>query len=132
MAYTKQFFEDGQVLTAAQLNHIEDGLMRATTLTVTIDEEGMASHTASEIYAHVQSGGTAVLFRSGDLYNMNFVSETSICFYCVGSDNYVYMHWINEDGSSGESDFPLLNEDAVNGLIDEKLAAIPIAEEATF
>ena len=26
MAYTKQTFEDGKVLTAAQLNHMEDGI----------------------------------------------------------------------------------------------------------
>lgn len=27
MAYEKQSFEDGKVLTAAQLNHIEDGVV---------------------------------------------------------------------------------------------------------
>ena len=30
MAYQKQYFTDGQVLTAAQLNHIEDGIAAAT------------------------------------------------------------------------------------------------------
>ena len=33
MAYEKQNFVDGQVLTAAQLNHIEDGIVAATKAT---------------------------------------------------------------------------------------------------
>ena len=31
MSYTKQNFTDGQVLTAEQLNHMEDGIAEAVT-----------------------------------------------------------------------------------------------------
>ena len=54
------------------------------TMTVTIDKEtGMASHTSAEIYAHVQSGGTAVL------NNVNGVTAT----LCVVREDVAFFEF---------------------------------------
>ncbi len=73
------------------------------TMTVTIDEEGMASHTSAEIYAHVQSGGTAYLEYEGGLVPSQDVYEDCACFgYADANGKAVYTWWVYDDGTIEE------------------------------
>lgn len=77
------------------------------TLTVTINED-VASHTAAEIYAHVQSGGTAVCKASETaFYNLSYVDSSYVLFSFVEDDAHVYGVKILADGSYENIGFSL-------------------------
>ena len=120
MAYEKQNFTDGSVLTATQLNHMEDGIKAAhdsmdgsaSVLMVGLSCEstqpgyvGVADHSGSEIAERIQGGGVAYL-RGGEdwgftiplavdgtsLATANYVSDEGIAYrFDVLSDSRVFM-----------------------------------------
>lgn len=110
----------------------------SSTLTVAIDQDGKATHTVAEIYAHMQSGGTAELVNSsGFHYVCSNYSDGSVYFTFVSAEEgYISQYGIYDGNNVDffESEYVSYDavESTVESLIDEKLAQIPIAEEATF
>ena len=67
--YQKQNFIAGKRLTAAQLNHMEQGILNASAGSMIVTYEGeQASHNADQIRSHVESGGCVYLLVDGVLY----------------------------------------------------------------
>ena len=100
MSYEKQNFKDGEKLKASQLNNMEEGIAKAGTLIITIDEEtGMASHNSAQIHAHIQNGGT-VMLRQWDLYIAPVLCEVGVALFeeRYSNDNGLYKIEIDGDG----------------------------------
>jgi hypothetical protein len=104
------------------------------TMTVTIDEQGTASHTAADIRAHVQRFGIgSVTLLYNDSYYAPVKVDEGVIWFCYNSDDgYAYSIAINEDFPIEEYEHSIPNDISINAMIDRKLAQIPIAEEARF
>ena len=102
----------------------EESADGSSTITVTIDEEGMASHTAAEIYAHVQSGGGVRLLYSGSYYASVRVDEGTAWFCYNSDDGFAYSICIVGENPIEEYEHYIPNEDSINQMIDEKLGVI--------
>lgn len=89
----------------------------SNTLTVTITDE-VASHTSAEIYAHVQSGGTAILDEGGQSYALSDWTEEICCFGSMSAEEGILYTWIVfQDGSCEFFTFACASMTA----LDEKL-----------
>lgn len=100
MSYEKQNFTDGQVLTAAQLNHIENGIVdleervnqggggggdNALHVVIETNDNGerVVNYTAEEIYNRLQDEGNAChvyLDWGGYLYQLARISQNEAVF----------------------------------------------------
>lgn len=98
MAYEKQNFEDGKILSASQLNHIEDGIEtveraigKAAPLIVTYDGE-TTSELPSAIHAYVSYGGPVYLEVADLEYiPLSFCNETHAQFLDIrDGQNHIY------------------------------------------
>lgn len=55
MSYTKNTWETGDTITAAKLNHMEDGIDNAGTLFVTITQNADDSYTADRTFTEIKA-----------------------------------------------------------------------------
>lgn len=79
MAYTKQNFVDGQVLTAAQLNHMEDGIAAAVDCVV---EQG-----TSGIWKYCKwDSGKIELWTNSHQFTISFTTSSNGFSYATESD----------------------------------------------
>lgn len=84
--------EDVLMPNGTRLNEFKGGL------TVTVGEDGTASHTSAEIYAHVQSGGNAILETDGELFPIQAYDGD---FLFGGMNGTVFSgYWVLADGST--------------------------------
>ena len=78
----------------------------SSTMIVTIGDT--ASHTAAEIYAHVQSGGTAICKASETtFYNLSYVDAGNAIFSFAEDDGYIYGVKVLDNGSFVPIEFSL-------------------------
>ena len=96
MAYTKQTWETGQVITAEKLNHMEDGIEGAYPLVLTNTSEDLTLITLSETWQTIHDAFPNVYYVSeGRMvdYAITHVTTVSIdngAYYVyVGSTEYV-------------------------------------------
>lgn len=79
MAYTKQNFADGQVLTAAQLNHMEDGIAAAVDCVV---EQG-----TSGIWKYCKwDSGKIELWTNSHQFTISFTTSSNGFSYATESN----------------------------------------------
>ena len=109
------------------------GQLRENLLTVTVDEDNVASATPAEIYAHVQSGGTAVLLWQDRFYGYSHCTIDDAYFAALFEDQVDYLVWISDVGKVVENELqrvPLSLFDSTIGDIDSALdEIIKIQEE---
>ncbi len=68
MAYTKNTWADGDIVTSEKLNHMEDGIADAGGVMVINDTDGMLDKTWQEIYDALAQGKLcAAIYNSGNL-----------------------------------------------------------------
>ena len=84
MAYQKQNFKDGDVLSASQLNHIEDGILDLENNTpfggvadVRINGESIVSNNIADAKITYLNGN---FLLSGTLQDFSVVMQSGICF----------------------------------------------------
>ena len=100
-------------------------------LVVTYDEYGKASHTAGEIYAHVQAGGMVVFDSGSGIYatpagiqdnKSQFIAyeahETGDGIVAVG---VIYSFEIDMDGNATCCAMNVIHSDGIDGIICEKI-----------
>lgn len=109
MGYEKQTWANGEIISAAKLNHMEDGISGAANLmivSITDLEEtegigiiGTASRSVDEITAHIMSGGIAVVaipqedtesFQCGPVYMQRGVISAHV-FTAVANDQNIIL-----------------------------------------
>ena len=108
---SKKLATEDKIPTDTHINSLIDtkiaeipsgGSTGSSTLAVTITD-GVASHTSAEIYAHVQSGGTAVLKYYIDLLGLHRHRADMASFVCVNTEERLVTQIdIYEDGSYDE------------------------------
>lgn len=106
--YTWTIYGDGSV------DYVEANVGGSSALIVTIDEETgtTASHTSTEIYAHVQSGGTAELKdNSGYIFSLVGCSEDYASFDHNYDDNLRDSILVYSDGSVEHREFLNISSD---------------------
>ena len=88
MAYTKNTWKTGDIVTSEKLNHIEDGIANAGGVMVINVTSGTLDKTWQEIYDAMAQGKLCVVkYDSGTLeggMNLNMISSVS-----VENGNYV-------------------------------------------
>lgn len=138
MSYKKQNFIDGQVLTAAQLNHIEDGVVaaeKAATEAAKIDDSSStdATWSAKKILEMIAQGGTKDIDLGGkSLANVASIdfgqflkidsNPDGMCLYGVDNTDVV-IHGVA---------FGTAENDAINkAQLDKAVKELRIAVDAT-
>lgn len=114
MAYEKQTWADGDIITQEKLNHMEDGIANAgggvliVNATTTTSEGGTSTtldKTWQEIYDAVMSTGAVIMENNGGAISiapvLDVVSNPSINAYSVGIFD-----------ASSPSDYPKAQEEA--------------------
>ena len=77
---------------------VESRKIPTPTMIVTIDAVNeTASHSFSEIKAHVEAGGTAVATDGGNYYSLNLLGSNYVNFTVVLNDAYIYEYTIYSD-----------------------------------
>ena len=99
-------FDEEQNLSQGQKTQVRQNIGVSAPLVVTVTDTA-ASHTAEEIYAHVQSGGTAVCVHGTSCYNLSYADGSYVLFSFVEEDAYVYGVKILADGSWEQLEFSL-------------------------
>lgn len=108
MGYEKQTWANGEIISAAKLNHMEDGIfgnanLMIVTITDLVETEGIgtigkASRSTDEIAAHIMSGGIAVVaiphedtdsFQCGPVYMQRGVIGAHIFVADVNDQNII-------------------------------------------
>lgn len=97
-------FDEKQTLTGEQRARVKENSGVQDTLIVTITDDA-ASHTAAEIYAHIQSGGAAFCVNGTSCYNLSYVEAGFALFSFVEDDAHVYGVKVHEDGSCETIEF---------------------------
>ncbi len=98
MAYTKQTWATGDVITEEKLNHIEDGIANAGgSLVLTEDENGTLNHTWEEIQNALMSGKLVGMAANIEVNTGIFVTRLTIV-NSVGmySDSNEYIVTVGE------------------------------------
>lgn len=103
MAYEKQNWQTGDVVTSAKLNHMEDGIAAGGALVVNVTEvDGVQTcdKTAGEMWAACQTG--LVIFRFGDGEAFDLLLTAAL----DGDNGYVFMSRIVDVQAATENDYP--------------------------
>ena len=109
MAYTRQNFSDGQVLSAVQLNHIEQGI---------VDLEYEFSMQRGVVYYCVEGDAPALYLKDADYSTVNdaysgskdvilyrYVQDSCLHYHCMGyisTNNRRYLVFQHNSGNSYE------------------------------
>lgn len=114
-----------------------DTRIKDNTLVVTLSDDGTtASHTAAQIYEHIQNGGTALLFYADGYLQLQLCSPTYVSFGIAqlggdgnGRDDKLWAWAIDSDGQTTfiESDLALQSE-----VEEIKTALDTLTEHATY
>lgn len=127
MAYEKQNFEDGKVLTAAQLNAMDDQIEKSATLVVTWFDSGhrdRATHGAVQIFHHVESGGVVVFDDNGCYYTLQYVDEGQAIFFYPGDDHCHMLINIGMQGDVGEYEINTVSKENFNSAVGDIAIAL--------
>lgn len=114
----------------------------ANLLIVTCDEDtNQASHTATEIYNHVQNGGVAVLNYNNedDFWSLQSYTTEWTMFGTLADDHFMYICLINTNGrcSKTEHNFltptsELITTDDIDNICGATLTVASLENEVTF
>ena len=97
--YQKQNFEKGQILTAAHLNHMEDGIAKAAVCLKVMVEGDKADRTSNEIYDHVANNrGPVQLHCDGMCYALLCVEAGGCAYFgCIADELLMKVVLIGDD-----------------------------------
>lgn len=97
--YQKQNFEADQILTAAHLNHMEEGIAKAAVCLKVMVEGDEADHTSSEIYDHVANNrGPVQLHCDGMCYALLCVEAGGCAYFgCIADELLMKVVLIGDD-----------------------------------
>lgn len=122
MAYEKQNFKDDEVLTAEQLNHMDEGIGNATPFIVTLsDDKSTASHTLAQILEEANKGRLVLLkeFNSEEAcapFMLKYVDPTYALFYQATDDPALYFYTLDEDGAVVYDEYYLADANLVTEI----------------
>ena len=97
MAYTKNTWETGDIVSSQKLNHMEDGIADAYEVMVINDNNGALDKTWQEIYDAMAQGKLCVVRRVGGTPEDGIMTDTVISVansegtYYVTAGTYTYM-----------------------------------------
>lgn len=109
MSYTKQTWANGDVVTAAKLNHMEDGIEAGGSgggggALVVTSTDGTCNKTAAEMFAAAQTGLVIIHDTNSDIYNtvVSFQIDRGYYSFVIlsgsGTTNY---------GAAGATEYPV-------------------------
>lgn len=130
MAYEKQNFEDGKILSASQLNHIEDGIeaiegaVAASTpppppliVNTFDDDDNPVTVTPSEIFAHVKNGGPVYFDDAGTYIHLSFCSE-SLAEFIDFTGGGLHRYIVDADGDWSIDTARFATKDEIGDISD--------------
>ena len=86
-------------------------------LVVHADYDGVADHTAAEVYQHIQQGGTVVACYGSDYYQLDLSVPDSAEFTAYdGQEECIRGIWLRQDGSFAYREIPLATADAIGDM----------------
>lgn len=88
-------------------------------LTVYINQDGKATHTAKQIYDHVSAGGTAVCKLDGHFYPLTQCTENILVFTSISDDKMMTQIVIDVDGVYIEGDWSFASGEELGKVIDD-------------
>lgn len=91
MAYTKNTWTDGDIVTSEKLNHMEDGIANAGGIMVINDTDGTLDKTWQEIHDAMAQGKLCVIRRDVETLASGIEAYIVILVYLSGEEYKVKM-----------------------------------------
>lgn len=96
MAYTKQTWTNGDTITAAKLNHMEDGIANSSVIIVSFDHDDGTKHyynkTWQQIHDGLLNGNTIILDKGNEIQQVTgtIIDNDGLYTYSVFIPNYTF------------------------------------------
>ena len=135
MSYMKTVIGAESVLyTPQSLSKYQQAQARANigvVPTLVVDASGDAwSHTFSEIKAHVEAGGFAVLTNGSEYFPLIYCSGQIIQFAALADDGYLYIYEMRNDNRTQVRDIAFIIDDALTTCLRYSKQALSASQQA--